>query len=322
MSRIVYLNGQWLPEDEAKVSIFDRAFLMGDAIYEVTCVLDGMLLDYPGHAARLRRSAAELGLTLPLDDDALLAAHHEIVARNGMKSGMIYLQLSRGVAERDFAFPPAGTAPTLVMFTQAKDVLVNPAAETGISVALVPDLRWGRRDIKTVQLLYPSMAKMEAKAQGADDAWLHEDGFVTEASAATAHIVTAEGTLVTRDLSHALLPGVTRGAILELAAPPRGDGRGTRLHPGRGPRRARGLHHLGHEFRRPGGPHRRRADRRRHPRRADPRAARAIHRHPPGGRPRPRLSPLSPTEDPSNAPAHLRRPRRLCHRRHPLHRHR
>ncbi|MGR3486765.1 D-amino-acid transaminase [Pseudooceanicola nanhaiensis] len=218
MSRIVYLNGQWLPEDEAKVSIFDRAFLMGDAIYEVTCVLDGMLLDYPGHAARLRRSAAELGLTLPLDDDALLAAHHEIVARNGMKSGMIYLQLSRGVAERDFAYPPAGTEPTLVMFTQAKDVLVNPAAETGISVALVPDLRWGRRDIKTVQLLYPSMAKMEAKAQGADDAWLHENGFVIEASAATAHIVTAEGTLVTRDLSHALLPGVTRSAILELAA--------------------------------------------------------------------------------------------------------
>jgi D-alanine transaminase len=218
MSRTVYLNGQWLPEDEAKVSIFDRAFLMGDAIYEVTCVLDGMLLDYAGHAARLRRSAAELSLTLPLDDDALLAAHHEIVARNNMKSGMIYLQLSRGVAERDFAFPPEDTPPTLVMFTQAKDVLVNRAAETGISVALVPDLRWGRRDIKTVQLLYPSMAKMEAKARGADDAWLHEDGFVTEASAATAHIVTRDGTLVTRDLSHALLPGVTRAAVLEIAA--------------------------------------------------------------------------------------------------------
>ncbi|MBU2959338.1 D-amino-acid transaminase [Citreicella sp. C3M06] len=218
MSRIVYLNGQWLPEDEAKVSIFDRAFLMGDAIYEVTCVLDGALLDYAGHAARLRRSAAELGLVLPLDDDALLAAHHEIVARNDLQSGMIYLQLSRGVAERDFAFPPEGTEPTLVMFTQAKDVLVNRAAETGISVALLPDLRWGRRDIKTVQLLYPSMAKMEAKARGADDAWLVEDGFVTEASAATAHIVTAEGKLVTRALSHALLPGVTRAAILALAA--------------------------------------------------------------------------------------------------------
>lgn len=133
MSRTVYLNGQWLPEAEARVSIFDRAFLMADAIYEVTCVLDGMLLDYEGHAARLRRSAGELGLTLPLDDDALLAAHHEIVARNGMTRGMIYLQLSRGVADRDFAFPPEGTAPTLVMFTQARDVLANPAAEAGAS---------------------------------------------------------------------------------------------------------------------------------------------------------------------------------------------
>lgn len=218
MSRTVYLNGQWLPEAEARVSIFDRAFLMADAIYEVTCVLDGMLLDYEGHAARLRRSAGELGLTLPLDDDALLAAHHEIVARNGMTRGMIYLQLSRGVADRDFAFPPEGTAPTLVMFTQARDVLANPAAEAGISVVLLPDLRWGRRDIKTVQLLYPSMAKMEAKARGADDAWLFEDGFVTEASSATAHIVNADGRLVTRDLSHALLPGVTRAAVLDLAA--------------------------------------------------------------------------------------------------------
>lgn len=217
MSRIVYLNGQWLPEDEAKVSVFDRAFLMGDAIYEVTCVLDGALLDYEGHAARLRRSARELRLTLPLDEDALLQAHHEIVARNKMQSGMIYLQLSRGVAERDFAFPPADTPPTLVMFTQAKDVLANRAADTGISVALLPDLRWGRRDIKTVQLLYPSMAKMEARDRGADDAWLYEDGFVTEASAATAHIVTADGHLVTRDLSHALLAGVTRAAVLSLA---------------------------------------------------------------------------------------------------------
>ena len=218
MSRTIYLDGQWLPEAEAKVSAFDRGFLMGDAIYEVTCVLDGALLDYPGHAARLRRSAAELQLTLPLDDDELLALHHEIVARNDMTSGMIYLQLSRGAAERDFAFPPEGTPPTLFLFTQEKNVLVNPAADKGISVALVPDLRWGRRDIKTVQLLYPSMAKMEAKSRGADDAWLVEDGFVTEASAATAHIVNADGVLVTRDLSTALLPGVTRAAILELAA--------------------------------------------------------------------------------------------------------
>ena len=218
MSRTVYLDGAWLPEEEAKVSVFDRGFLMADAIYEVTCVLDGKLVEYPGHAARLQRSARELGIAVPLSDDELLAVHREIVARNGLDQGMIYLQLTRGVADRDFAYPPADTAPTLVLFTQAKNVLENRAAETGISVALLPDLRWGRRDIKTIQLLYPSMAKMEAKARGADDAWLVENGHVTEATAASAHIVTHDGVLVTRDLSHALLPGITRASVLELAA--------------------------------------------------------------------------------------------------------
>lgn len=217
MSRIVYLNGNWLPEEEAKISVFDRGFLMSDGIYEVTCVLDGKLVEYDGHAARLKRSARELGLTLPLSDAELLEVHRDIVARNGVDQGMIYLQLSRGAADRDFVFPPADTPPTLLLFTQAKNVLANPAADTGISVVTVPDLRWGRRDIKTVQLLYPSMAKMEAKARGADDAWMVQDGYVTEASSATAHIVSADGTLITRDLSHALLPGVTRASVLALA---------------------------------------------------------------------------------------------------------
>lgn len=218
MTRIIYLNGDWLPEAEAKVSVFDRGFLMADGIYEVTCVLDGKLVDYAGHAARLQRSASELGVTIPLDADELLAAHRQIVARNQMDQGMIYLQLTRGVADRDFVYPPADTPPTLVMFTQSKNVLENAAAETGIKVVTLPDLRWGRRDIKTVQLLYPCMAKMEAKARGADDAWLIEDGLITESTAANAHIVTAEGTLITRDLSHALLPGITRASILALAA--------------------------------------------------------------------------------------------------------
>lgn len=218
MSRIVYVNGAWLPEEEAKVSVFDRGFLMSDAIYEVTCVLDGKLVEYPGHAARLQRSARELGMTVPLDGEALLAAHREIVARNRLDRGLIYLQLTRGEADRDFAYPPPGTKPTLVMFTQAKNVLENRAAETGITVVLLPDLRWGRRDIKTIQLLYPSMAKMEARSRGADDAWLVEDGYVTEGTAASAHIVTAEGVLVTRGLSHALLAGITRASALDLAA--------------------------------------------------------------------------------------------------------
>lgn len=218
LTRIVYLNGVWLPEDEAKVSIFDRGFLMADGIYEVTCVLDGKLLDYVGHAARLQRSARELGLALPLDEAGLLAVHREIVTRNEMDQGMIYLQLTRGVADRDFVYPPADTPPTLVMFTQAKNVLENAASETGIKVALLPDLRWRRRDIKTVQLLYPCIAKMEARARGADDAWLVEEGFVTEASSATSHIITQDGVLVTRNLTNALLPGVTRTAVLALAA--------------------------------------------------------------------------------------------------------
>ncbi|TKT69587.1 D-amino-acid transaminase [Aquamicrobium sp. LC103] len=218
MTRIVYLNGEWLPENEARISVFDRGFLMADGVYEVTCVLDGKLVEYAGHAARLHRSARELGMVLPLNEEELLAVHREIVARNGLDQGMIYLQLTRGVADRDFAYPAEGTPPTLVLFTQAKNVLQNQVAEKGIAVALLPDLRWGRRDIKTIQLLYPSMAKMEAMSRGADDAWLVEDGFVTEGSAANAHIVTADGVLVTRDLSHALLSGITRGSVLELAA--------------------------------------------------------------------------------------------------------
>ena len=217
MNRTVYLNGEWVSEEHAQISVFDRGFLMADAIYEVTCVLDGKLVEYEGHAARLKRSALELGLEIPLDDAELLAIHRDLVARNNLDQGMIYLQLSRGVADRDFAYPPKGTPPTLVLFTQAKNVLENPAADNGISIVFVPDLRWGRPDIKTVQLLYPSMAKMEAKSRGADEAWLVKDGTVTEACAATSHIVTDQGVLVTRDLSRALLAGVTRASILELA---------------------------------------------------------------------------------------------------------
>lgn len=218
MSRIVYLNGDYLPEAEARVSVFDRGFTMGDAVYEVTCVLDGKLADYAPHAARLQRSARELKMMLPISEAELLEAHRRLVELNGLTEGMIYLQLSRGATDREFTFPLADAPMTLVMYTQSKNAIANPQAETGIAVITLPDLRWGRRDIKTVQLLYPSLAKMEAIAQGAQDAWLVEDGYVTEASSATAHIISADGVLVTRDLSHALLPGVTRAAVLEIAA--------------------------------------------------------------------------------------------------------
>ena len=223
MPRTVYVDGRWCPEADASVSVFDRGFLFADAVYEVTAVVDGRLIDYPGHAARLGRSLAELGIPRPVSEERLLDLHREIVARNALREGSIYLQVSRGAVDRDFVFGD-GLAPTLVMFTQDKPVVDNPAAETGLRVVTLPDQRWGRRDIKTVQLLHASMMKVEAKRRGGDDAFLVEDGYVTEASSANAYIVTTDGTVVTRDLSRALLPGITRATVLDLA---RGAGMAT-----------------------------------------------------------------------------------------------
>ena len=218
MSRTVYVNGEYLPEGEAKVSIFDRGFVMADGVYEVVSVLDGKLIDFPGHQARLNRSLDALEIGNPMADDAYLAMFRELVARNGIGDGLIYLQVTRGnPGDRDFAYPPQDTPQTVVAFTQAKPGLAeNPAAQTGWKIITLPDERWGRRDIKTVQLLYPSMAKMAAKAQGADDAWLIEDGKVTEGTSNNAYIVKGN-TIVTRELSHDILHGITRAAVLRLA---------------------------------------------------------------------------------------------------------
>lgn len=219
MARTVYVNGEYLPEAEARISVFDRGFLMADGVYEVVSVLGGKLLDYEGHMVRLKRSLSELAIANPLDDADYLAAFRELVSRNGITDGLVYLQVTRGnPGDRDFAYPPADTAPTVVMFTQDKPGLAEaPAAKTGWSVVSLPDLRWGRRDIKTVQLLYPSMAKMEAKAQGADDAWMVEEGRVTEGTSNNAYIV-KDGRIVTRELSHDILHGITRAAVLRFAA--------------------------------------------------------------------------------------------------------
>ena len=218
MSRTVYVNGEYLPESDAKVSIFDRGFVMADGVYEVVSVLDGKLIDFPGHQARLNRSLDALEIGNPMSDDAYLAMFRELVAQNGIGDGMIYLQVTRGnPGDRDFAYPPKDTPQTVVAFTQSKPGLAdNPVARTGWRVITVPDERWGRRDIKTVQLLYPSMAKMAAKAQGADDAWLVEDGKVTEGTSNNAYIVTGN-TIVTRELSHDILHGITRAAVLRFA---------------------------------------------------------------------------------------------------------
>lgn len=219
MSRIVYVNGDYLPEDEARVSIFDRGFLMADGVYEVTSVLGGKLVDFAGHAARLERSLRELDMASPVTMDELLAIHRELVARNGVEEGMVYLQITRGnPGDRDFAFPdPARTPSTLVMFTQSKPGLSDsPQARDGIKVIAIEDIRWGRRDIKTVQLLYPSMGKMMAKKAGADDAWMVEDGFVTEGTSNNAYIVKG-GRIITRPLGYDILHGITRAAVLRLA---------------------------------------------------------------------------------------------------------
>ena len=216
MSRTVYVNGDYLPEEEATVSVFDRGFLFADGVYEVTSVLGAKLIDFAGHARRLWRSLGELGLTSPVTEEELLEIHRELVRRNGIDEGLVYLQVTRGAADRDFAFP-TDAAPTLVLFTQSKPGLADsPAAHAGIRVISIPDLRWGRRDIKTVQLLYPSMGKMMAKQAGADDAWMVEHGHVTEGTSNNAYIVQGD-TIVTRHLGNEILHGITRAAVLRFA---------------------------------------------------------------------------------------------------------
>lgn len=216
--RTVYVNGDYLPENEAKISIFDRGFLMSDGVYEVTSVLDGKLIDFDGHVRRLERSLNELGMAKPAAMDDLLAIHRELIARNDVTEGLIYLQVTRGnPGDRDFQYPPEDTAPTLVLFTQSKPGLADSAlARRGARVISVPDMRWGRRDIKTVQLLYPSMAKMMAKAAGVDDAWLVQDGLVTEGTSNNVYIV-RNGRIITRALSQDILHGITRAAVLRFA---------------------------------------------------------------------------------------------------------
>lgn len=216
--RTVYVNGEYLPEDQARVSVFDRGFLMADAVYEVVSVLDARILDFQGHMTRLARSLNELAIANPLSEEEYLAIHRELVTRNEITDGLIYLQVTRGnPGDRDFIYPPADTAPTVVMFTQAKPGLADaPAAQVGWKVISVEDQRWQRRDIKTVQLLYPSMAKMEAKARGVDDAWMVEDGKVTEGTSNNAYIV-KNGAIITRQLSNDILHGITRAAVLRYA---------------------------------------------------------------------------------------------------------
>ncbi|TVQ55747.1 MAG: D-amino-acid transaminase [Rhodobacteraceae bacterium] len=217
MSRIVYVNGDFVPEEAAKVSIFDRGFLFADGVYEVTPILHGKLIENAGHMARLERSMRELQMPPPCPVEEIAALMKELVARNDVYEGMVYVQVTRGAADRDFAFPEDAT-PTLVMFTQERKIEDTDSSRLGIRVISTPDWRWARRDIKTVQLLAPSLMKMRAKAAGAHDAWMVQDGFVTEGTSNNAYIVTKDGTIVTRHLSTEILHGITRASVLRLAA--------------------------------------------------------------------------------------------------------
>jgi len=220
MTRTVYVNGDYLPEGEAKISIFDRGFLMADGVYEVTSVLDGKLIDFDGHVKRLARSLAELEMSCPIGEADLLAMHRELVVRNGIDQGMIYLQVTRGnPGDRSFLFPDASVPGTIVAFTQDIPNLADaPAAKTGFKVITVPDLRWSRVDIKTVQLLYPSMGKMAAKKAGVDDSWFTDEaGAVTEGTSNNAYIVKGNR-IITRALGNDILHGITRAAVLRFAA--------------------------------------------------------------------------------------------------------
>ncbi len=216
MSRIVYVNGEYLPESEGKISIFDRGFLFADGVYEVTPVVNGKLVDYDAHIERLDRSLGELKMAWPCSKDELRAMHEELVKRNDLKEGIIYMQATRGIADRMFNFPKDITS-SLVAFPQVMALVDNPNARTGVKVVTTPDIRWLRRDIKSVMLLAPVLGKQEAYEKGANEAWMVEDGYVTEGTSSNAYIVVG-GKVITRPLSNRILAGCTRRALMRLSS--------------------------------------------------------------------------------------------------------
>lgn len=216
MDRIAYVNGEFIPLKDAKISILDRGFLFADGIYEVSAVVDGHLVDNAAHLQRLQRSLQEIQLPLPETLERIVEIQIELIRRNNLSEGTVYIEVTRGAAERDFTFPK-DARPTLVMFTQQKNIIESPAAKTGIAVKSVPDIRWARRDIKSVGLLAQVLAKQAAQAENCQEAWMVEDGVVTEGGSSSAFIITAERVLITRPNSSAILPGCTRKATIALA---------------------------------------------------------------------------------------------------------
>ena len=217
MEQIAYVNGSFVPMSEAKVSVLDRGFLFGDGVYEVAAVLDGRLIDNASHLARLERSVAAISLALPESTARIQEIQKELVKRNNLVNGLVYLEVTRGAdTGRDFAFPK-GVKPTLIMFTSEKNIVNAPSARTGIGVVTVPDLRWTRRDIKSVSLLAQVLAKQAAAEAGAGEAWMIEDGKVTEGGSSSCFILTQDDVIVTRQNGSEILPGCTRKAVVKLA---------------------------------------------------------------------------------------------------------
>lgn len=218
MSRIAYVNGRYLPLAKATVHVEDRGYQFSDGVYEVCQVKGGQLVDEPLHMRRLQRSLGELRIAMPMSLAALRVVLRETVRRNRVRDGIVYLQVSRGVAPRDHAFPPPGTAPSIVVTARSADA--DAAAKTaakGIAVITVPENRWDRVDIKAIALLPNILAKQAAKEQGAKEAWfVGKDGFVTEGSSSNAWIVSREGKVVTRPADHGILRGITRTVLLNV----------------------------------------------------------------------------------------------------------
>lgn len=219
MSRIAYVNGHYVPHRKAAVHIEDRGYQFADGVYEVCEVLDGHLVDEKRHMQRLARSLSELRIRQPMQDSALGVILREVVARNRVRDGLIYLQVTRGVAPRNHFFPPDDTPPGVVVTARSSSVAKASAlAEQGVKILSLPDNRWNRVDIKSVALLPNVLAKQAAREQGAYEAWfVDSNGYVTEGSSTNAWIVTSEGIIVTRPADHGILRGITRTAVLELA---------------------------------------------------------------------------------------------------------
>jgi D-alanine transaminase len=214
--RQVYINGEFKKEDEAKVSVFDRGLLFSDSLYEVTTVIDGKLIDFNNHMKRLDRSMTELKFKKLLNHEDILAFHRKLIELNNLKEGMIYLQVTRGVADRSFDMPKDEIKPTVLAFTQEKIIIDSESAKNGIKVMTLDDMRWKRCDIKTTQLLYASMAKTEATEKGFDDAWMIRQGYITEGSSSNAWIIKGK-IIMTRHSDNLILSGITRDAIFKCA---------------------------------------------------------------------------------------------------------